>query len=115
MAFLFKEVSQVSANESNSYCLLTVGTDAALRESEPLILWQKKKMRNMKVTVLPIIIRAFGIVPKTFVKKQLVFEIHGRIETTQSIVLLNLSKIGECWTAVNLMSNESHEIHNVKN
>ena len=44
----------------------------------------EKKMRNIKVTVIPIKIVALGTVPKGLERRQVVLEIRGRIETTQT-------------------------------
>ena len=49
---------------------------------------EPKKLWNMKVTVIPIIVRALGIVPKGLEKRLGKQEIKGRIETILTTALL---------------------------
>ena len=47
-----------------------------------------KKLWNMKVTVIPIVVGALGTVTKGLVKRPEDLEIRGRVETIQTIALL---------------------------
>ena len=47
-----------------------------------------KKLWNMKVTVIPIVIGALGTVTKGLVQELENLEIRGRVETIQTIALL---------------------------
>ena len=61
----------------------------------------KKKLWNMKVTVIPIVIDALGTVTKGLIKRLEDLEIRGRGETIQTIALLRsariLSRVLEIW------------------
>ena len=52
-----------------------------------------KKLWNMKVTVIPIVIGAFGTVTKELLKGQEDLEIGGRVETIQITALLKTARI----------------------
>ena len=52
-----------------------------------------KKLRNMKVTILPIVIGAFGTVTKGLFKGLEDLEIRGRVETIQTTTLLRTARI----------------------
>ena len=54
---------------------------------------QLKKLWNMRVTVIPVVIGALGTVLKGLERKWEELEIGGRIETTQTTVLLRLARI----------------------
>ena len=60
-----------------------------------------KKIWNMKVTIIPFVIGAFGIVTKGLLKGLEDLEIRGRVETIQTTVLLRtvriLSRVLETW------------------
>ena len=43
--------------------------------------WELKKLRNMKVTVIPIVIGALGTVTKVLVQGQEGLEFRGRMDT----------------------------------
>ena len=47
-----------------------------------------KKLKNMKVTVIPIVIGALGTVTKELVQGLEDFEIRGRVETIQTTALI---------------------------
>ena len=52
-----------------------------------------KKLWNMKVTIIPIMIGAFGIVTKGLLKGLEDLEVGGRVETIQSTALLRTARI----------------------
>ena len=52
-----------------------------------------KKLRNMQVTIIPIVIGAFGIVTKGLLKGLEDLEVGGREETTQTTTLLRTARI----------------------
>ena len=52
-----------------------------------------KKLWNMKGTILPIVIGAFGTVTKGLLKGQEDLEVGGRVETIQTTALLRTAKI----------------------
>ena len=52
-----------------------------------------KKLWNMKVTIIPIVIRAFGTVTKGSLKGLEDLEVGGRVETIQTITLLRTARI----------------------
>ena len=52
-----------------------------------------KKLWNMKVTVIPIVIGLLGTVPKRLVQELVDLEIRGQVETIQTTPLLRLAKI----------------------
>ena len=54
---------------------------------------KQKKLSNMKVTVMPIIISPLGTVTQGLEKRLAEFEIRGRIETSQIKALLCLARI----------------------
>ena len=57
-----------------------------------------KKLRNMKVTVIPIVIGIFGTVTKGLLKGLEDFEVGGRVETIQTTALLwILRRVREIW------------------
>ena len=60
-----------------------------------------KKLWNMKVTIIPIMIGAFGTVTKWLLKGLDDLEVGGRVETIQTIALLRtariLRRIQETW------------------
>ena len=47
----------------------------------------------MKVTIIPIVIGAFGMVTKGLFKELEVFEVDGRVETIQTTTLFRTSRI----------------------
>ena len=63
--------------------------------------WELTKLRNMKVTIIPIVIGAFGTVTKGLVQGQEDLEITGRIETIQTSTFFRLvrilRKVQEIW------------------
>ena len=52
-----------------------------------------KKQWNMKVTIVPIVIGAFGTITKGLLKGLEDLEVGGRLETIQMIVLLRTARI----------------------
>ena len=52
-----------------------------------------KKLWNMKVTIIPIVIGAFGTVTKGLLKGLEDLEIGGRVETIQTTALLKTTRI----------------------
>ena len=52
-----------------------------------------KKLWNMKVTIIPIVIGAFGTVTKGLLKWQEDLEVGGRVETIQTTTLLRTARI----------------------
>ena len=60
-----------------------------------------KKIWNMKVTVIPIVIGAFGTVTKELVQGLVDLEIRGRVDTIQTTALLRspriLRRVLEVW------------------
>ena len=63
------------------------------RISTSNLLWNWKKMRNMQVTIIPIVIGAFGTVIKGLLKGLEDLEIGGRVETIQTTALLRTARI----------------------
>ena len=55
--------------------------------------WELKKLLNMKVTFIPIIIGALGTVTKGLIKGLENLEIKGRVETIQTTILLRSGRI----------------------
>ena len=58
-----------------------------------LLAWGLKKLWNMKVTFIPIVIGALGTVTKELVKRQEDLEIRGRVETIQTTALMRSVRI----------------------
>ena len=52
-----------------------------------------KKLWNVKVTIIPIVIGAFGIVTKRLLKGLEDLEVDGRVKTIQTTVLLRTARI----------------------
>ena len=52
-----------------------------------------KKLRNMKVTIIPIVIGAFGTVTKGLLKGLKDLEVGRRVETIQTTALLKTARI----------------------
>ena len=52
-----------------------------------------KKLWNMKVTIIPIMIGAFGTVTKGLLKGLEDLDVGGRVETIQSTALLRMARI----------------------
>ena len=53
----------------------------------------KKKLWNMQVTIIPIVIGAFGTVTKGLLKGLEDLEVGGRVETIQTTILLRTARI----------------------
>ena len=53
----------------------------------------KKKIWNMKVTIIPIVIGAFGTVTKGLSKELKDLKVRGRVETIQTTTLLRMVRI----------------------
>ena len=59
---------------------------------------QLKKLWNMQVTIIPILIGAFGTVTKGLLKRLEDLEVGGRVETIQTTALLRTARIlKESW------------------
>ena len=56
-----------------------------------------KKLWNMKVTVIPIVIGAFVTVTKGLVQRLAYLEIRGRVETIQNRRFLRSARVQETW------------------
>ena len=54
---------------------------------------QKKKQKNMKVTVIPVVVSAPGTIIKGLVQGLEDLEIRGRVETIQTTALLRSARI----------------------
>ena len=52
-----------------------------------------KKLSNMKVTIIPIVIGALGTVTKGLIQRQGNIELTGRVETIQTTSLLRSARI----------------------
>ena len=52
-----------------------------------------KKLSNMKMTIIPIVIGTFGTVTKGLLKGQEDLEVGGRVETIQTTALLKTARI----------------------
>ena len=52
-----------------------------------------KKLWNMKVTIVPIVVGAFGTIPKGLLKGLEDLEVGGRVETIQMTALLRMARI----------------------
>ena len=52
-----------------------------------------KKLWNMKMAIIPIVIGAFGTVTKGLLKGLEDFEVGGRVETIQTTALLRMARI----------------------
>ena len=52
-----------------------------------------KKLWNMQVTIIPIVIGAFGTVTKGLLKRIEDLEVGGRVETIQATALLRIARI----------------------
>ena len=52
-----------------------------------------RKIWNMKVTIIPIVIRAFGTVTKGLLKRLEDLEVGGRVENIQTTALLRTARI----------------------
>ena len=57
------------------------------------IAWELKKLWNMKVTIILIVIGALGTVLKRLLKGMEDLEVWGRVETIQTTTLLTTAKI----------------------
>ena len=75
-----------------------IPTDNKLKENEKKnkyldIAQELKQSRNMKVTIIHIMIGAFGTVTKGSLKGLEDLEIRERVETIQTIILLKMARI----------------------
>ena len=71
-----------------------------LKESEKKdkyldLAWELKKLWNMKVTIIPIVIGAFGTVTKGLLKELEDLKVGGRMETIQTTALLRTRRVLE--------------------
>ena len=63
------------------------------RDKYPDLARELKKLWNMQVTIIPIVIGAFGTVTKGLLKELEDLEVAGRVETIQTTTLLRTDKI----------------------
>ena len=56
-----------------------------------------KKRWNIKITIIPIVIGAFGIVTKGLLKELEDMEIRGRVDTIQTTTARILRRVQETW------------------
>ena len=65
------------------------------------LVWERKKLWNIKVTIIRIVIGAFSTVTKELLKRLEDLEIRGRVETIQTTTLLRtarkLRRVRETW------------------
>ena len=87
-------------------CNTCLSTRIKLKESEKKdkyrdLARELKKLWNMKVTIIPIVIGAFGTVTKGLLKGLKDLEVGGRVETIQTTTLLRtpriLTRVLETW------------------
>ena len=69
-----------------------------LKECEKKVMYldlarELKKLWNMKVTIIPIVIGAFGTVTKGLLKRLEDMKVGGRVKTIQTTVLLRMARI----------------------
>ena len=57
------------------------------------LVWELKKLWNMQVTIIPIVIGAFGTVTKGLLKGLEDLEVGGRVGTIQTTALLRTARI----------------------
>ena len=57
------------------------------------LLGNGKKLWNMQVTIIPIVVGAFGTVTKGLLKGPKDLEVDGRVETIQTTTLLRMARI----------------------
>ena len=55
--------------------------------------WELKRLWNIQVTIIPIVIGAFGTVTTGFLKGLEDLEVGGRVETIQTTALLRMARI----------------------
>ena len=63
------------------------------KDKYPDLARKLKKLWNMKVTIIPIVIGAFGTVTKGLLKGLEDLEVGGRVETSQTTTLLRTARI----------------------
>ena len=79
-------------------CAMLVMKSGKLKECEKKdkyldLAWELKKLWNMKVMIVPIVIGAFGTITKGLLKGQEDLEVGGRVETIQMTALLKTVRI----------------------
>ena len=55
--------------------------------------WELKKLWNMKVTIVSIVVGAFGTITEGFLKSLEDLEVGGRVETIQMTTLLRTTRL----------------------
>ena len=79
----------------------------------------KKKLWNMKVTIIPIVIDAFGTITKGLLKGREDLEVDGRVETIQTTTLLKMAgilrRVLETWGDLLSLNERSSAYADVKN
>ena len=93
-----RELSRYTSHEGESICRGYTPTRIKLKETEkkdkyPNFAGELKKLRNMKVTIITIVIEVFGTVTKGLLKGLGDSEIIGRAETIQTTTLLKTTRI----------------------
>ena len=63
------------------------------KDKYPDLARELKKLWNMKVTIIPIMIGAFGTVTKGLLKRLEDLEVGGQVETIQATALLRMARI----------------------
>ena len=63
------------------------------KDKYPDLARELKKLWNMKVTIIPIVIGAFGTITKGLLKGLEDLEVGGRVETIQMTALLRMARI----------------------
>ena len=90
-------------NKKNRYCKIVdfdVPADHRIKLKECIkkdkylnFAWELKKLWNMQVTIIPIVIGAFGTFTKGLLKGLEDMELGGRVETIQTTTLLRTARI----------------------
>ena len=78
---------RIDKMQQNSKCRLCGNRDETINHIK------LKKLWNMKVTIIPIVIGAFGTVTKGLLKGLEDLEVGGRVETIQTTTLLGTARI----------------------
>ena len=83
------------------------------------LVWEMKKLWNMKVTIIPTVIGAFGTVTKGLLKGQEDFEVGGQVETallkTARILRWVLETWGDLLSSERLTANAGVKNYNNNN
>ena len=103
MCILYTHIkARIDKTQQNGQCRLCGDTDETINHriskysklAQDLDLAREsKKLWNMKVTIIPIVIGAFGTVTKGLLKGREDLEIKGRVETIETTTLLRTARI----------------------